>query len=82
MKRHESMIWRHFRAYRVREDEMLFFNATASNPHSQQFHQAMTSLMDRGLVFKETPKDAYSLTSLGFEWLQNRTEDKSRWDVE
>jgi hypothetical protein len=66
----EEKIMRHFRAYRVAADEMLFFNTTSSSPHSPQFFKAMAALIGRGLVQKESPKNAYSLTPLGSQLMR------------
>jgi hypothetical protein len=65
MSEHEMNIMRCFRRYRVEAGGMLFFNEVASKPHPPSFHAAMSSLIRDGLVVKERPRDAYSLTARG-----------------
>jgi hypothetical protein len=62
----EVKILRQFRQYRMGARAMLFFNAGLSRSHPRAFCQAMTALIRDGLVVKERPRDAYSLTPLGY----------------
>ena len=71
MTQHEATIMKHFKSYRVTTDEMLFFNTTAGKAHSREFQAAMISLMRNGMVNKEMPKNAYSLTAQGYRMLRN-----------
>lgn len=66
----ESAIFAIFRSYRTRPNEMLFFNPGACAAPNDQFDAAMLSLRRRGLVIKERPSRAYSLTSEGFRHAQ------------
>lgn len=65
MTQAEQTIMQYFRRYRIDTGEMLFFN-TAPTSTSAHFRGAMDSLIRRGLVVKERPKHAYSLTEQGF----------------
>jgi hypothetical protein len=59
-------IMRHFRQYRIGANQMLCFNASLANSDASRFQLAMASLIQDGLVNKERPKRAYSLTPDGF----------------
>jgi hypothetical protein len=63
----EAKILRQFRQYRMGASGMLFFNAGMSRTHPRAFCQAMTALIRDGLVVKERPRDAYSLTPRGYQ---------------
>jgi hypothetical protein len=55
-----------FRAYAVKEQQMLFFPTNFTKPQSRTFTAAMQSMIERGWVIKERRQGAYSLTSLGY----------------
>ena len=63
----EFAIMGFFRRYKIRAEEMLFFNPADCKMSPGPFHTAMESLMRRGLVIKERPKQAYSLTRNGYD---------------
>ena len=63
----EMHIMRHFRQYRARTNEMLFFNTGLAKSHPPRFHVAMATLIRNGLVNAERPRDAYSLTDRGYD---------------
>lgn len=56
-----------FRQYKIGPEEMLFFNPGTCKLSGTPFRNAMQSLMTRGLVMKERPKEAYSLTRNGYD---------------
>jgi len=56
-----------FRRYRIMPAEMLFFNPTDCKLATRPFNAAMQSLMRQGLVVKERPNLAYSLTPAGYD---------------
>lgn len=62
----ESIILALFRQYKIGPEEMLFFNAGTCKLSGAPFRNAMQSLMNRGMVIKERPKEAYSLTRQGY----------------
>jgi RIO-like serine/threonine protein kinase len=62
----EVAILRQFRAYRAKSNEMLFLNSGRAKSHPREFARAVNSLMERKLVVKERPRDAYSLTPRGY----------------
>lgn len=62
----EADIMRHFRRYLASEGEMVFFNkGVEKRPPS--FERAIASLIRDGLIIKERPQNAYSLTQRGYE---------------
>jgi hypothetical protein len=63
----EAKILKHFRQYRMGAHGMLFFNAGMSRTHPRTFCLAMSALIRDGLVVKERPRDAYSLTPRGYQ---------------
>jgi len=67
MSQAETDILLLFRRYQAKTSEMLFFSAGVANSQTPQFKRAMQSLIERGLVTKETRHDAYSLTRAGFQ---------------
>jgi RIO-like serine/threonine protein kinase len=67
MSEAELAILRLFRTYRARANDMLFLNSTHSQAHTKKFANALHSLLERKLVVKERPRDAYSLTARGYE---------------
>lgn len=68
MSADEGVILRFFRDYQAGPSEMLFFNPNnGCKLQPSHFNRAIDSLIDRGLVTKERPKLAYSLTSAGYE---------------
>jgi hypothetical protein len=62
----ECTILAFFRRYAIGPEEMLFFNPGDCKVSPGAFRTAMDSLMNRGLVIKERPKQAYSLTRHGY----------------
>jgi hypothetical protein len=63
----EANILTFFRRYGARPTQMLFFNPNDCKMSPAPFRTAMESLMRRGLVIKERPKLAYSLTRGGYD---------------
>lgn len=63
----EAAILTFFRRFNAGPNQMLFFNSGFAKSHSRQFLSAMQSLVDRGYVVKERPREAYSLTSMGYQ---------------
>ena len=61
----EWNILRQFRIYQVRPAEMLFVTARDCRVTGRTFLSAMRRLVEKGLVVKEHPKEAYSLTQAG-----------------
>jgi hypothetical protein len=66
MKTAELDILRFFRHYQVGPAEMLFFGPNDRKGAAGTFRSAMGSLISQGLVVKERPEQAYSLTSAGY----------------
>jgi hypothetical protein len=66
MSSDECKILAFFRHYDIGPDEMLFFNPGECKVGPTPFRNAMDSLISRGLVIKERPKQAYSLTRRGY----------------
>lgn len=66
MKTAELDILRFFRRYQVGPAEMLFFSPADCKVAASHFVSAMRSLIAQGLVVKERPELAYSLTSAGY----------------
>ena len=62
----ETAILAFFRRFEARPAEMLFINPQQSKDQSAKFRTAMQSLIDKGFVTKERPKQAYSLTVAGY----------------
>lgn len=52
-----------FRQYDVGPNQMLCFNSKLGD----KYQKAMRVLLDKGLVVKDRPKHAYSLTLAGYE---------------
>jgi hypothetical protein len=63
----ECTIMALFRQYKIGPEEMLFFNPGTCKLSGTPFRNAMHSLMNRGMVMKERPKEAYSLTRQGYD---------------
>ncbi len=63
----EAAIFAFFRRYQIGPCEMLFFNPCDCKLPEKHFDTAMQSLLRRGLVTKERPKAAYSLTQEGYD---------------
>lgn len=55
-----------FRRFLVGPKEMLFFTPSDCKVAAKQFVGAMHSLIEKDLVVKERPAQAYSLTSAGY----------------
>lgn len=66
MTAEELDILRFFRRFQVGPAEMLFFTPNDCKVAAKHFLSAMRSLMDKDLVVKERPIQAYSLTSAGY----------------
>jgi hypothetical protein len=62
----ECEILAYFRRYRIQPVEMLFFNSHDCKLPEMPFHAAMELLIRRGMVVKERPAAAYSLTQAGY----------------
>jgi len=63
----EIRILKHFRRYEVKPAEMLFVNFHECRVTAHGFAAAMKRLIDKGLVIKERPLQAYSLTRAGYD---------------
>jgi predicted transcriptional regulator len=63
----ETAILTFFRRYQIGPHQMLFFNANDCKLGPGSFRTAMQSLVSRGLVIKERPAKAYSLTRDGYD---------------
>ena len=66
MTKSESSILAFFRRFDVGPEEMLFFNTAYSKTHDNDFKSAMRSLIRKGMVMKDRPAHAYSLTMTGY----------------
>ncbi|MCL4204396.1 MAG: hypothetical protein KJ000_18075 [Pirellulaceae bacterium] len=66
MTAEELDILRFFRRFQVGPAEMLFFTPNDCKVAAKHFLAAMRSLIDKDLVVKERPIQAYSLTSAGY----------------
>jgi hypothetical protein len=66
MTRSETEIMRYFRRFDVSAGEMLFFDTGPARANPSGFQNAMVSLIRQGLVVRERPKGAYSLTDSGY----------------
>ena len=55
-----------FRRYHVGPAEMLFVNSRDCRVTAEGFVSAMRRLIENGLIVKEHPKQAYSLTQAGY----------------
>jgi hypothetical protein len=62
----ERRILAFFRQYQAGPAEMLFFHQGGSTLPSNRFQAAMHGLISKQIVVKERPRDAYSLTSKGY----------------
>jgi hypothetical protein len=74
MNADECVILALFRQYKIGPEEMLFFNTGTCKLGGTPFRNAMQSLMTRGMVIKERPKEAYSLTRQGYHMSLNMPE--------
>ena len=63
----EVSIMRVFRSYQVGPAEMLFLNSGDCRVSASSFVPAMRRLIDKGMIIKERPDHAYSLTKAGYE---------------
>ena len=66
-----------FRRYQVGPAEMLFVNFRDCRVTAEGFVSAMRRLIENGLIIKEQPKQAYSLTRAGYD--ASRTRPKPRF---
>ncbi len=55
-----------FRRYRVGPAEMLFLSSSDCRVAAASFTSAMRRMIERGLIIKERPEQAYSLTKAGY----------------
>jgi hypothetical protein len=62
----EWEILRVFRRYKVGPAEMLFLSAADCRTAANSFTAAMGRLIDKGMIIKERPVQAYSLTRAGY----------------
>jgi hypothetical protein len=72
----ELNILRLFRRYRVRPAEMLFISGDDCKTAGESFSTAMRGLIEKGLVVKEHPQQAYSLTRAGYELSRSTPEQE------
>ena len=63
----ELRILRVFRSYQVGPAEMLFLSSGDCRVSASSFLPAMRRLIDKGMIVKERPEHAYSLTEAGYE---------------
>ena len=63
----ELSILRVFRSYQVGPAEMLFLNSGDCRVSASSFLPAMRRLIDKGMIVKERPEHAYSLTRAGYQ---------------
>lgn len=68
----ESRILAMFCRYQVRPAEMLFVNPRECQITTRGFASAMGRLIEKGLVIKERPHHAYSLTRAGYAISRSR----------
>ena len=66
-----------FRRYQVGPAEMLFVNSRDCQVTAEGFVSAMRRLIDNGMIVKEHPHHAYSLTRAGYEASRSRPDRKS-----
>ena len=62
----EVTILRFFRRFQVGPAEMLFLNSADCKVGASSFTPAMRRLIEKGIVVKERPDQAYSLTYEGY----------------
>ena len=62
----ETAIMLYFRRYDVGAGQMLFFDTGPARGDADAFDRAMGDLIRRGLVVRERPQFAYSLTDSGY----------------
>ena len=62
----EVTILRFFRRFQVGPTEMLFLNSADCKVGASSFIPAMRRLIDKGIVVKERPEQAFSLTYEGY----------------
>ena len=66
-----------FGRYLVRPSEMLFCCPNDCRITDKRFHSAMLRLVEKGLVIKERPRQAYSLTEAGYRLARSRRPKQS-----
>lgn len=66
MTTEELRILLFFRRFQVGPEEMLFFTPNDCKVAAKHFIDAMHSLIEKDLVVKERPAQAYSLTKSGY----------------
>ncbi len=66
MTTEELRILLFFRRFQVGPEEMLFFTPNDCKVATKVFVDAMHSLIEKDLVIKERPAQAYSLTKSGY----------------
>jgi predicted transcriptional regulator len=62
----ELTILRFFRRFQVGPTEMLFLNSADCKVGASSFTPAMRRLIEKGIIVKERPEQAYSLTHEGY----------------
>ncbi len=63
----EKAILKLFQRYEVGPAEMLFVDFRECRLSATDFSMGMSRLIDKGLVVKERPSQAYSLTRAGYK---------------
>ena len=71
MTANECTILEFFHRYQMGPQQMLFVNPGDCKLPANHFNAAMQSLMGRGLMNKERPNRAYSLTRQGYNALRS-----------
>ena len=74
----EWEILRVFRRYKVGPAEMLFLSAADCRTAANSFTSAMGRLIDKGMIIKERPLQAYSLTRAGYRLSREVPVEKRR----
>jgi hypothetical protein len=74
----EWEILRVFRRYKVGPAEMLFLSAADCRNSVNSFASAMGRLIDKGMIIKERPIQAYSLTRAGYRLSRAAPDEKTR----
>ena len=73
----ECSILDFFGRYLVGPSEMLFCCANDCRITDRRFRSAMLSLVEKGLMIKERPRQAYSLTEAGYRVARSRRTKQS-----
>jgi hypothetical protein len=67
MNQAETNVLKAFRRFRIQPHQMLFFNPGQTKSQAAQFRRTIQSMIERGYIVQERHRDAYSLTSRGYE---------------